>query len=76
MTRDRAAQEAVGAASCPKNPILDDTNPELLFWKEVDRQLIRKGMDRIDRSNLDFKKLVEKYWGRGTPRALAKRRGD
>jgi hypothetical protein len=24
-------------------------------------------MDRIDRSNLDFKKLVEKYWGRGTP---------
>ena len=66
MSRDRAAQEAFVAVSSAEDPIPDELNPDLAAWKEVDRQLIRKGMARIDRANLDFKKLNEKYWGKGT----------
>ncbi len=38
-------------------------DPELASWKEADRQLIRKGMDSIDRANLDFGELLKQYWG-------------
>lgn len=38
---------------------------ELASWKEADRQLIRKGMSRIDGARLNASKLLEKYWGMG-----------
>jgi hypothetical protein len=66
MSRDHAAQEAFVAVSSSENPVPDELDPDLAAWKEVDRQLIRKGMKRIDEAKLEFEKLVEKYWGKGT----------
>lgn len=62
----RAAHEAYTLTSSADNPAVGDPSRGLAAWKEVDRQLIRKGMERIDGTDLDFTKLLEKYWGRGT----------
>ncbi|MCJ7504498.1 MAG: hypothetical protein MUP80_15770 [Acidobacteriia bacterium] len=66
MSGDRTAQEAFVGVSSSKNPVPDELDPDLAAWKEVDRRLIRKGMKRIDEAKLEFEKLVEKCWGKGT----------
>ena len=66
MSRDRTAQEAFVGVSSSKNPVPDELDPDLEVWKETDRQLIRKGMERINQAKLEFEKLVERYWGKGT----------
>jgi hypothetical protein len=66
MSRDRAAQETFPGTSPFENSAHDDLDPGLAAWKEVDRRLIRKGMERIDQAKPDFEKLVGSYWGKGT----------
>lgn len=38
-------------------------DPELEAWKQADLDLIRRGMERIARSNPNLGRLVEDYWG-------------
>lgn len=66
MGRDRATQETFLGTSSSENSVHGDLGPDPAAWKEADRRLIRKGMKRIDEAHLDFEKLVERYWGKGT----------
>jgi hypothetical protein len=66
MSRDRATQETFLGTSSFESSVHDDLDPDLAAWKEVDRRLIRKGMERIDQAKFDFETLVERYWGKGT----------
>lgn len=61
LPRDEAVERSSAVPPVESDNLVED--PELARWKEEDRQLIRKGMNCIDRARLNTGKLVKRYWG-------------